>query len=57
VLRGGARPVGQLGHAKEAAGQAGPLRGPCESGEKGREKERLAGLGFQLSFGPLPNRN
>jgi hypothetical protein len=36
-------PVGRLGRAEEAARQAGPLRGPCGSGERGREKERLAG--------------
>jgi hypothetical protein len=36
ALRGGALPVGRLGHAEEAAGQAGPLRGPCGNGEGGR---------------------
>jgi hypothetical protein len=49
ALRGGARPVGRLGRVGEAARQAGPLRGPCENGERGWEKERLAGPGSASS--------
>jgi hypothetical protein len=30
------RPVGQLGRAEEAVGQARLLRGPCGNGEGGR---------------------
>jgi hypothetical protein len=41
------RPVGRLGRAEEAAG---PLCGPCGSGERGREKERLAGPGSASSW-------
>jgi hypothetical protein len=41
--------VGWLGCAEEAAGQAGPLRGLCGSGERGREKERLARQGSASS--------
>jgi hypothetical protein len=56
ALRGGARPLGQAG---EVARQSGLLCGPCENGERGEGKGAAgrAGLGFQLSFGSLPNRN
>jgi hypothetical protein len=50
VLRGGAHPVGWLGRAEEDAVQAGLLCGPCGSGERGREKERLAGPGSTSSW-------
>jgi hypothetical protein len=49
ALRGGARPVDRLGRTGEAARQAGLFHGPCENGERGREKERLAGLGSASS--------
>jgi hypothetical protein len=45
--RGGAHPVGRLGHAEEAAGQAGPLHGLCGNGEGGQlgraQKRKLRG--------------
>jgi hypothetical protein len=44
------RPVGRLGRAEEAAGQAGSLRGLCGSGERGREKERLGRSGSASSW-------
>jgi hypothetical protein len=49
ALRGGAHPVGRLSRTGEAARQAGLLRGPCKNGERGREKEQLAGLGSASS--------
>jgi hypothetical protein len=38
ALRGGARPVGRLGHTGEAARHARPLCGSCENGERGEGK-------------------
>jgi hypothetical protein len=70
--RGGAHPVGQLGRAEEAAGQARLLCGPCRNGEggwlgrsvvswaaRGKAKAEEDGLGWlqgELGFGPSLSR-
>jgi hypothetical protein len=41
--------IERQGRTGEVARQAGPLREPSENGERGREKERLAGPGSASS--------